>query len=213
MAAAPSIASRRKLVSLTGFIGGYRGSGTTRLASALWLGAWLGAGCSFAVAAASGAQPSSAVSTLEIQDAWIRWLPAGLPAAGYLTLINHGDQPIRLTGASSDAYRDISLHHSMSHEGMSHMESVGEITVPAHSTLRFAATGYHLMLMQPAHTLAPGDHVVLALHFAGSADYSASFEVRAPNGNAPAQNDMQGMPGMHDMQNMHPTTPPTTSPR
>ena len=199
-------------MSITGFMGGKRGSGSTGLASALLLGAWLAAGCASAVAAASGAQSSSAVSALEIRDAWIRWLPAGLPAAGYLTLINHSEQPIRLTGASSDAYRDISLHHSMSHEGMSHMESVGEITVPAGSTLRFAAAGYHLMLMQPSHTLAPGDHVVLALHFAGRADYSASFEVRAPNGSAPAQNDMQGMPGMQDMQNTHPTPPPT-SPR
>jgi periplasmic copper chaperone A len=213
MAAAPSIASWGKVVSITSLMDGERSCGTTRLAPALLFGVWLGAAGSFAAAAASGAPSSSTVSALEVRDAWIRWLPAGLPAAGYLTLINHGDQPIRLTGASSDAYRDISLHHSMSHEGMSHMESVGEVTVPARSTLRFAAAGYHLMLMQPAHTLAPGDHVVLALHFAGSADYSASFEVRAPNGNAPAQNGMQGMPGMHDMQNLHPTPPPATSPR
>jgi len=196
-------------------MGGKRGRGTARLATALLLGAWLGAGFSFAVAAASGAQSSAAVSTLEIRDAWIRWLPASLPAAGYLTLINHGDQPIRLTGASSDAYRDISLHHSMSHEGMSHMESVSDINVPAHSTLRFEATGYHLMMMQPTRTLAPGDHVMLTLRFADGTVRGASFEVRAPNGNAPAQNDMQGMPGMHDMPNMHPTPapPPATSPR
>jgi periplasmic copper chaperone A len=209
MAAAPSIAPWGNVVSITGCIGSKRGCSTTRLVSALLLGAWLGAGSSFAVAAASGAPSASTVSALEIRDAWIRWLPAGLPAAGYLTLINHSDQPIKLTGASGEAYRDISLHHSMSHEGMSHMEAVGEITVPAHSTLRFATAGYHLMLMQPAHTLAPGDHLVLALHFAGGADYSASFEVRAPNGSAPGQNDMQGMPGMHDMQNMHPTPTPT----
>jgi periplasmic copper chaperone A len=179
---------------------------TARVASALMLGAWLAAGSSLSVAAVSSAQSSAAISELEIRDAWIRWLPSGLPAAGYVTLINRSDRPITLVAASSDAYRDISLHHSVNHDGMSHMEPVGEISVPAKSTLSFAAASYHLMLMQPTHTLAPGDHLTLTLHFAGGAERSVSFEVRAPNGSA-APGDMQGMPGMGDMHGTHTTTP------
>ena len=107
------------------------------------------------------------MSELEIRDAWIRWLPSGLPAAGYLTLINRSDGPMTLVGASSNANRDISLHHSVNHDGMSHMESVAQISVPAKSTLSFAAASYHLMLMQPTRTLTPGEHLTLTLHFAG----------------------------------------------
>jgi len=210
MAASPVIAPWGKVMSIINFMRCKRGRGPSCIAAALLLGAWLGAGGSFAVASAPGAPSSSAVSALEIRDAWIRWLPAGLPAAGYVTLINHGDQPIKLIGARSEAYRDISLHHSMSHEGMSHMEAIGEITVPANSTLRFAAAGYHLMLMQPTHALTPGNHVELTLHFAAGIDRSVSFEVRAPNGSAPPQGDMQGMHGMGDM---HPAAPQTTAPR
>jgi periplasmic copper chaperone A len=195
-------------MSITSCIGRKRPHGIAGFTTAAVLGAWLAVGGSPASAAASAAPSSSAVSAVEIRDAWIRWLPSGLPAAGYVTLINHGDQPIKLTGASSEAYRDISLHHSMSHEGMSHMEAVGEITVPANSTLRFAAAGYHLMLMQPTHALTPGNHVELTLHFADGLDRSASFEVRAPNGSAAAPTDMQGM---HGMQDMHPA--PATPPR
>ncbi len=190
-------------MSILGFIGRQRGCRRGSIAAAVVLGAWLAAGSALTAAAAPGA--------VEIRDAWIRWLPSGLPAAGYLTLVNRGDQPTSLVSASGDAYRQISLHHSMNHDGMSHMEPVGEISVPAHSTLSFAAAGYHLMLMQPTRALAPGDHVALTLHFAGGPERSVSFEVRAPNGSAPAHSDMQGMPGMGDMHGTHTTTP--TAPR
>jgi len=194
-------------MSITDFIARTPRRRMARLVSALMLGATLAAGSSFGVAAASSAQSSAAMNELEIRDAWIRWLPSGLPAAGYVTLINRSDRPITLVGASSDAYRDISLHHSVSHDGMSHMEPVGQISVPAKSTLSFAAASYHLMLMQPTHPLAPGDHLTLTLHFAGGAERGVSFEVRAPTGSAPAHGDMQEMPGMGDMHGTHPTTP------
>ena len=48
----------------------------------------------FAVAASPGAP-------IEVVAAWIRWLPAGLPAAGYATLVNRGDKPLSLISASS----------------------------------------------------------------------------------------------------------------
>jgi copper(I)-binding protein len=157
-------------------------------AASLMLGAWL--------TAAAGAQ--SPAASVDVRDAWIRWLPSGLPAAGYMTLINRSDRPLELTAVSSDAYQEIGLHHSMNHEGMSHMEAVKQISVPPHSTVPFAPAGYHLMLMQPTHTLAPGDHVTLVLHFAGGAERAVSFEVRGPNGGAPAHADMPAMPGMHE---------------
>ena len=175
---------------------------------ALLIGAWLAPAAPLATATAADAPSSSGPSQLSIRDAWIRWLPAGLPAAGYMTLVNGSDRPLELTSVSSDAYRDIGLHHSMTQSGMSHMEAVNAISVPPHSALRLEAGGYHLMLMQPTHALAPGDHVVLTLHFAGGATRSVNFEVRAPNGSAPAHGDMGGM---HDMPGM-PTTPQPPAP-
>lgn len=182
------------------------------IAQALLLAAAFAAPWPAASAPSRQAQAPSGVSELEIRDAWIRWLPSGLPAAGYLTLVNHGAAPLELIAASSDAYREIGLHRSVTHDGMSHMEPVKAITVPAHSTLRFAAAGYHLMLLQPTHALAPGDHVALTLRFSGGAERTVSFEVRAPNGSAPAHGDMSGMPGMHDMQSS-PPAPAQTPPR
>ena len=178
------------------------------IASGLILSASIAAVGPPATAAAAPTPPSVPLMGLEIRDAWIRWLPSGLPAAGYMTLVNSSDRPLELTAVSSEAYRDISLHHSETRDGMSHMEAVHVISVPAHAALSFAGTGYHLMLMQPTHPIAPGDHVALTLQFAGGAARTVSFEVRAPNGSA-AQSDMKGMQGMHDMPGMHSPPPPT----
>ena len=139
---------------------------------------------------------------LEVKDAWIRWLPSGLPAGGYVTLVNRSAQPLVLIGASSDTYGEIDLHRSSQDGGMSRMAMVDKIVIPARSTLSFAATGYHLMLMQPRKTLAPGGRVPITLKFAGGESQTVEFELRQPNGSAPDQGTMGDMSGMQDMKDM-----------
>ena len=61
---------------------------------------------------------------------------------------------------------------------MMEMRPVAQIAIVAHSSLNFAATGYHLMLVQPSKPLALGDHVPMTLHFAGGGSLTVQFEVR-----------------------------------
>lgn len=190
-------------MKLPSIVSARTGTAVPGIARAFVLGFALASASS--LAAAADAPPSAAMRELEVRDAWVRWLPSELPEAGYLTLINRSDRPIELTAVSSDAYRETSLHRSVTQDGMSRMQPVSTISVPAHATLRFADAGYHIMLMHPAHALAPGEHVPLTLHFGNGASRTVSFEVRAPNGSAPAQGDMKGMPGMPDMPGMHST--------
>ncbi len=42
-------------------------------------------------------------ASLEVRQGWVRWLPGGLPAAGYLTIVNHGDKPVALINTSPRA--------------------------------------------------------------------------------------------------------------
>ena len=163
---------------------------------ALLIGAWLAPAGPLATVVAADAPPSSGPSQLSIRDAWIRWLPSGLPAAGYMTLVNGSDRPLELTSVSGDAYRDIGLHRSMTQSGMSHMEAVNAISVPPHSALRLEAGGYHLMLMQPTHALQPGDRVRLSLRFADGRTLDVPFEVRAPGAGDNGSDSMPAMPGM-----------------
>jgi copper(I)-binding protein len=151
---------------------------------ALYMLAWLGVG-----ACALGAQNAAAV---QVRDAWVRWLPGKLPAGGYLTLVNAGDNPSSLVAASCPDYADVSLHRSRTVAGTSQMTPVEKITVAAHSRLEFAAQGYHLMLTRPRKTLKPGDRVPVTLSFADGAALTVQFELRPPTAGA----DMLDMPGM-----------------
>jgi copper(I)-binding protein len=147
-------------------------------------------------AVARGAQGGP--PAVQVKDAWIRWLPGNVPAGGYLTLVNSGDQPASLVKAASPDYADVSLHRSSNVGGISRMTPVDHISVAPQSSLEFAAQGYHLMLAHPTRTLKPGDHVMLTLTFADAAVLSVVFDVRAPDGGA----DKAQMPGMPDMPDM-----------
>jgi copper(I)-binding protein len=100
--------------------------------------------------------PAGAKPTIKVLAAWIRWLPADLPAAGYLTLVNTGDKGLRLVAVSSPSYRDVSLHRTVTHGDVEDMVPVKEITLEPHKTLEFETTGYHLMLMQPTDSANSG---------------------------------------------------------
>jgi hypothetical protein len=133
---------------------------------------------------------------LQIEQAWIRWLPANLPAGGYLTVINRGDRPVVLVGASSPDYFGVGLHRSVTEGGLSKMEAVTQIVVAPHTTLNFSDTGYHIMLTTPTLPVSPGGRVPITLHFADGRSLVVNFEVRPPGATAPAMPGMPGMPGM-----------------
>jgi periplasmic copper chaperone A len=142
------------------------------------------AACLAAAYAAAGAATAGAASAIEVKQAWIRWLPGSAPAGAYLTLINGGDQPISLIGAASPGYGSVGLHRSLMRGGVSTMAPVDRITIAAHSTLEFAAHGYHLMLKAPTTALNPGDHVAITLTFDGGGQMTVPFDIRRPDGSA-----------------------------
>ncbi|HKZ10518.1 MAG TPA: copper chaperone PCu(A)C [Rhodanobacteraceae bacterium] len=122
---------------------------------------------------------------VQVEHAWIRWLPAKLPAAGYAVIRNVGDEPLRLTGVSSPDYGMVMLHHSRLAQGDSTMEMVDHLDIPAHGSVELAPGGYHLMLSQPTHTIEPGDHVKMTLEFAGGDKLQTDFSVRPANASGP----------------------------
>jgi copper(I)-binding protein len=128
------------------------------------------------------AVPPSAVATPQVTEAWIRWLPGDLPAAAYLTVTNPGATPAALLGASSADYADVSLHRNEMNAGSMQMVGLDRLVIPAHTTLRFELSGYHLMLMQAARPIKPGDRVTITLRFADLPPLPVVFEVRKPDG-------------------------------
>jgi copper(I)-binding protein len=132
-----------------------------------------------AVPSAPGAPPA-----IHVDDPWIRWLPAGVPAAGYLTLVNAGDRSLALIAAESADFGSVTIHRSVAREGITRMEEVKEIAVGPHSRLDFGAQGYHLMLMNPLRPIESAKQVPITLHFRDGTSLTIPFEVRKPEAGA-----------------------------
>jgi len=117
-------------------------------------------------------------------DAWIRWLPNGIPAAGYVTLRNPGNHAVTLVGVSTPDYGAAMFHESRNLNGVERMLPMSSVRIEPHSEVSFAPRALHIMLMQPARSLKPGDHVVMTLRFADGLSLPVEFEVRKPDGSS-----------------------------
>jgi copper(I)-binding protein len=125
---------------------------------------------------AAGATAAPAVTA---SDAWIRLLPGNVPLAGYLSLHNHTNKPLKLVGAKSPAFKRIEMHHSMTMNGMEKMQPVKAVTIPAHGVFTFAPGGYHLMLWRRReHAL--GKHADMKLKLSNGNTFKVEFTVKEP---------------------------------
>lgn len=130
----------------------------------------------FTSIAAHGERPAF---DIRVTDAWIRWLPAGVPGAGYLTLTNAGSEEQVLVGASSPDYAEVTLHQARTSQGINAMVPIESIKMAPAVSVNFAQAGYHFMLMRPRHPPRPGESVSMTLRFAGGRSITVPFAVRA----------------------------------
>ena len=129
---------------------------------------------------ATGAHATEA-EHIRASQAWIRVLPGDLPAGGYVTLENTGDQPATLRDASSPHYASSMLHMSSAEGGVSRMAMVDSLAIPAHGKATLAPGGYHLMLMKATSPVKPGDKVKMTLTFSDGSTLDTDFLARPAN--------------------------------
>lgn len=129
--------------------------------------------------------PPDAASTIQVQKAWIRILPAGLPAGGYAVIHNTGAIPRKLTSVSSSAYASAMLHRTVEKAGVSDMHMVTALSIPAHGDLRLVPGHYHLMFMHATRAIHPGDTVAVTLHFADGSTLKVNFAAMPANSAGP----------------------------
>ena len=108
---------------------------------------------------------SNAGARITIADAWVRAVPAaGQPSAAYFVIRNDGDADT-LMSVSSPAAGMAGLHQTTTAGGMTGMQEISQIEVPARSSVPLAEGGFHVMLMDLAAPLAAGSTVELDLVF------------------------------------------------
>ena len=92
--------------------------------------------------------------------------PAGGTAGVFLS-VTAGLDAVSLVGARTDVAERTELHESYATEdGLRGMREVDALDVAAGETVRLAPGGTHVMLMNLARELAPGDTLDLELDFA-----------------------------------------------
>lgn len=140
------------------------------LARRVLLAALIATGIPAVRAAEGGMPPGVAVS-----GAWVRATPPrATTAAAYLTLAS----PVadRLTGVSSPAARDASVHEMTMDGAVMRMRPLPDgLALPVGRPVTLAPDGTHLMLTGLAAPLRAGDTVLLRLTFAAA----PPVEVRA----------------------------------
>lgn len=136
------------------------------------------AACSSSGGSASAAPSGAATPT--VSGAWVRPpMGANLPGAGYLT-ITGGSAADALIKASSPIAGEVQIHETMAGmSGMTGMQPVDQIEIPAGGTVKLEPGGYHLMLMDLKEVPAVGSTVQLTLTFQTAGDVVVQAEVRA----------------------------------
>lgn len=118
---------------------------------------------------ASGGEPSPP-EHLKIQGAWVRAMPPGSDAtAAYMTLINDGDTPLRLTGANTPVAKSaspmITTKKEVSGTEVLGMQGVDALVIPPHGRCELKPGGNHLMIMGLLDHPKPGEKIKLTLRF------------------------------------------------
>ena len=116
----------------------------------------------------------------EVTGAWFRSLPGKLPAGGYFTAQNNSRRDVSITGARSDACGMLMIHQSSNKGGMSGMDMMETVKVPAGGQVAFAPGGYHLMC--EGAKMKIGTKVPVLINLSDGTSVAVAFQVKGAMG-------------------------------
>jgi hypothetical protein len=130
-------------------------------------------------AALLSASPAAFACDLKIESAWIREpAPGQSELAGYAILENHGSRPLRITHISAAAAGMAMLHETRNVGGVSRMEMLDSLSIPAGTRVVLAPGAKHLMLSDLQAPPKVGDHVKVEFQDDSGCTTTGDFIVR-----------------------------------
>ena len=115
-----------------------------------------------------------------IMNSWVRESHAKAKVnAGYMTLVNIGDEAVQLVSVESDSYKNIEVHEMVTVDGLMEMNEVTDMEIPAKGQVQLAPGGKHLMLMEPNQHLKTGQEVDMTLIFKSGKKQKVTLKVAA----------------------------------
>ncbi|HEY7905344.1 MAG TPA: copper chaperone PCu(A)C [Wenzhouxiangella sp.] len=121
---------------------------------------------------------ASAHAQLEITDAWSPEAPPGRTMAGFMTLENTSDEAVVLMDGQSPQFGRIEIHDMINDDGVMRMRRLDQLVIEPNETVSLKPGSFHLMLMEPKVTLAPGDAIDLVFVDGQGNDHPITLMVR-----------------------------------
>lgn len=167
------------------------------------------------VLALSAMAPGTMADEIRVDAAWSRALPpVSANGAAYLTIENASAHPDALLGVSTPAAARAEMHDHVLSNGVMSMRRVDSIPLVPGRVIAMAPGGMHVMLIDLARPLRPGDRFPLTLRFAHEPAKTVEVEVfatghdpgagehrkthgHATHGNAPMSSGLGNEPAMH----------------
>lgn len=119
-------------------------------------------------------------SGLEVSNAWIREVPPGIETTAlYLDIKNNGKESDVLLSVESDIAGSVEIHRtSVNKDGISYMEKLGSVKIPASGSVSLEPGGIHIMLIGLTQKIKSGDKVDIVMVFEKSGRKKVSASVR-----------------------------------
>jgi len=101
-------------------------------------------------------------------------IPGVKVSAGYMTITNDADKPIRLVEVKSSIAKHTEIHRMFMRDSKMAMRKVDALEIPAKGSVELRPNEYHLMFMGVTETLKPGQEIQTTL----VDDTGRSFDVQ-----------------------------------
>ncbi|MGV2861609.1 copper chaperone PCu(A)C [Achromobacter sp. ESBL13] len=136
---------------------------------------------------------NAANATVKVEDAWVRATVPNQHATGVFMRLTSPEAG-RLVAVESDAAKHVEVHEMAMQDDVMKMRQVPAIALPAGQPVDLKPGGYHVMLIDLARQITPGDHIDVTLIVEDAKQQQhrvpVSVEARALNakaGEAPAK--------------------------
>ncbi len=130
------------------------------------------------VLAACGSTAGPSAAALSVSGAWARPATASAQSAAYMTISNTSG-PDSLLSATSPGAGTVELHETTTDStGMTGMQPVAQVNIPAGRSVQLKPGGYHFMLMGLTGDLTVGKTIELDLVFEHAGKVVVMAEIR-----------------------------------
>jgi periplasmic copper chaperone A len=127
------------------------------------------------------------VGSIRISQPWTRATPKGASSgAAYMTIVNTGKVPDRVSCVSSDASNECQIHTMTMENGVMKMRPVeGGLEIKPGAMVTLKPSGLHVMLVGLKHPLDQGASVKVTLKFEKAGTVDVEYPVAAMGAPAP----------------------------